>query len=444
MRAIVAALAMLLDAVVAGADPQWVRTLGVDDGFCEFGVSSVEQTADGGYVLAGWVEGCPTVDRDAWIAKLDTNGTLLWQKSYGGNADDEATVVRRTPDGGFLLAGVTKSFADPDGDFWCVRLDANGKVKWQKSYGGKNEEWLYSAEQTSDGGFILVGRAEDVTPATGQDAWCVRINSTGGLVWERSNGGIYPDAAFSVVQVADGGFAFVGWSDTAEATGMDAWLAKINSSGTLEWVKSYDGGTDHDDGFYALRPADDGGYLAAGFTRRLFSTDGGAWFLRLDSAGALLWQKRIGKTLDRLRAVRETSDGFIMAGTTSSYGSGYDEDFTGIKIDKLGNILWARRYGGTWDEGASAVQPTSDGGFILAGVSPSFTGGDDQGLAIRTSASGTISSCTKFAKSFSRRPATPVTTIWDTTFVTALVKPTVKGTKAKTATATAVTATPCK
>ena len=184
---------------------------------------SVRQTTDGGYIIAGMSNstngdvsgnhGNP----DYWLVKLDTNGNLQWQKSYGGSAADAASSVRQTSDGGYIIAGQSESNdGDVSGnhgyiDYWIVKTDSNGNLQWQKSFGGSGEDSAYYIEQSNDSGYIIVGSTEsyngDVTGFHGgyEDYWIVKTDNNGILQWEKCLGGSDSDIASSIQQTLDSG-----------------------------------------------------------------------------------------------------------------------------------------------------------------------------------------------------------------------------------------------
>ncbi len=118
---------------------------------------SIQQTSDGGYIVAGYTESFGAGDFDAWVIKLDAKGNVQWQKTYGGKDDDEAYSIQQTSDGGYIVAGYTYPLCASDWDAWVIKLDARGNVQWQKTYGGKDDDEAYSIQQTSDGGYIVAG-----------------------------------------------------------------------------------------------------------------------------------------------------------------------------------------------------------------------------------------------------------------------------------------------
>jgi hypothetical protein len=336
------------------------------------------------------------------LGTLPAQPTIEWQKCLGGSGVDEARGICTTQDGGYVVTGKTLSNnGDVIGnhgvsDFWVVKLNGLGVIQWQKALGGSNHDRSYSIEQTNDDGYIIAGHTAsnngDVSGLHGDlDCWVVKLDSIGVLQWQKALGGSGWDEAWSIRQTSDGGYILAGRStsvdgDVTENHGaFDFWLVKLNSLGAIEWQKSLGGSMD--DIAYAVRQTIDGGYIVTGESE---STDGDAtglhgstdyWVVKLSSTGALEWQKMLGSTsLDRPNDVYPTKDGGYIVAGVSSWNDG---DVTGnhggfdywvVKLNGLGEIEWQKSLGGSKEDYAQAIQQTNDGGYIIAGSSPSTDG----------------------------------------------------------------------
>ena len=386
--------------------------------------NAMQLTADGGYIVAGGTfsyDGDVTGNHklsqapptsDFWVVKLDGVGGLVWQKCLGGGSDESANSVQQTADGGYIVAGQARSV---DGDViglhggvvagtdaWVVKLNASGGLVWQKCLGGSSpygraHDSANAVQQTADGGYILAGyTASDNGDVTGYhggyDAWVVKLDASGGLVWQRCLGGTSYDMAQAVQQTADGGYILAGYTNSVDGdvAGIpthvgDIWIVKLNAAGGLVWQKCL-GGTKYD-GPSSMQLTADGGCIIAGNTE---SNDGDvtgnhgatdAWVVKLDAGGTLVWQRCLGgANADNPSLVRQTADGgYIVAGETRST----DGDFTGnrgladawvVKLNASGGLVWQKCLGGTNYDGANAVQQTADGGYILSGYTSSTDG----------------------------------------------------------------------
>jgi hypothetical protein len=326
---------------------------------------------------------------------------IEWQKTYGGPGTDYGYGVDATADGGYIVVGEAKlsggdvTTVNGDYDIWVTKLDAQGNLLWQKSYGGSGTEWAYIVKQTADGGYIVAGYTSsnngDVTTSHGgRDYWLFKIDSAGTMQWQKTYGGSGEDTLLSLQTTTDGGYLAVGSTksnngDVTENKGnSDVWVVKVNATGDMQWQKTY-GGYSEDKVQYAIQ-TNDGNYIIAGDT---FSTDGDVtgnhggtdgWVIKLDSTGNLIWQKCIGGTLnDFFSSVQQNSSGYLLVGGSSSFNSNTVEnlwlfDFYLVQLDENGNVLWEKNYGGTGSDTACHISPAADGGYLILGHTTSNDG----------------------------------------------------------------------
>lgn len=330
---------------------------------------------------------------DFWIVKLNSSGGIQWQKSLGGSSIEEANSIQQTNDGGYIVAGAAASSnGDVTGthgsfDYWVIKLDASGNIQWKKNYGGSIVEHAQSIQQTTDNGYIITGYTNsvngDITTAYGEeDFWIVKIDQNGNLQWQKSYGGSSKDYAYSIRQTAEGGYIAVGSTNSiiGGISYSNCLILKLNSSGNLEWQKSIGGS--HDDTATDIRQTPDGGYIVLGNSN---STDGDAagnftspniWLFKLNSTGTTIqWKKFLGGAGHDWGASLEiTSDGNFLIGGTTQNPTDFNDDFYVAKLDSNGSILWEKSLGGSaLDQMSSAIE-TVDGGFILAGKTESNDG----------------------------------------------------------------------
>ena len=257
---------------------EWQKSIG---GSTVEEAKSIEQTTDGGYIVAGYTtsnNGDVTGNHgnsDYWVVKLSATGTIQWQKTLGGTADDYAQSIQQATDGGYIIAGYTNSnngnVTGNHGnyDYWVVKLSAVGTIEWQKTLGGTQNEYAYSIQQTRDGGYIVAGYAAsidgDVTGVQGGfDYWVVKLNSTGTIEWQKTAGGSSADIAFSIRETSDGGYIIVGvtLSNDGDVSGYhggfgyDSWIVKLSGTGNIQWAKTL-GGT-NDDIIWSIKQTADG------------------------------------------------------------------------------------------------------------------------------------------------------------------------------------------
>jgi len=389
----------------ATGDVIWDKTFG---GIYSDGASSVRQTLDGGYIIAGNTDSSGptgTYPTNAWILRLDSSGNLLWDKTYGGTDGDWTSSIQETIDGGYIVSGWTYSKGAGSSDAWVFKLDSSGNLLWDKTYGGTFGEAASSIEQTSDEGYIVAGWTTS-KGAGSSDAWVFKLDSSGNLLWDKTYGGTDGDGADSIQQTSDGGYIVSGFTTSKGADSPDAWIFKLDSSGNLLWDKTY-GGTQYDRA-WSIQQTSDSGYIVAGYTNSKGAGSYDIWVLRLDSSGNLLWDKTYGGTNDDVfygtDSIQQTSDGgYIVAGWTYSKGAG-SHDIWVLKLDSTGNLIWDRTYGGINEDGATSVRQTSDGNFIVAGYTTSKGAGGFDAWVLKLAGEETLITLTSFtATPFTRK-----------------------------------------
>lgn len=393
---------------------EWEENLGGDT--TEKGLSIV-QTDDDGFVVAGRSNssngdvGGNKGAADVWIVKLDNSGTLQWERNFGGSDDDIAHSILQTSDNGFMVAAASYS-SDGDvggnnggGDLWLLKLDNSGALQWEKNFGSSGDERPRSIVRSGDGGFVIAGSSDssgvDVGGNNGgYDYWIVKVDSSGNLQWESNYGGAGTDFAFSVDRTADGGFVTVGYSDSADGDvgsnqgGADAWVVKVDSSGSFEWENNF-GGSDADRGRSVVRSSD-GGIAVLGEVASSDGDLGGSlagnndyWMLKLNENGVLQWEENYGGSdYDYATTIARTSDGgFVLGGGAGSQdgdvgGTNGLIDHWVLKIDNNGNIQWKNAFGDTYTDIAQSIVQTADGGYAEAGITQSSDGdvGGNNGL----------------------------------------------------------------
>ena len=350
---------------------QWQKALGgnnFDRANC------IEQTSDGGYIVAGYSNSTTgDINNnhggyDYWVVKLSSAGVMEWQKSYGGTGDEQAFGISQTIEGGYIVTGI--SFSNNGdvtgnhggGDSWNVKLNSAGTIEWQKTVGGTNKEWSYAIKQIPDGSYIVAGESNsnngDISGNHGDiDASIYKLSSTGTVVWQKSFGGTLFDYTYDIQQTTDGGYIAVGgtYSTNGDITSnhgnRDIWVIKLTPLGAIDWQKTY-GGSSYEHGS-TIRQTADGGYLVTGTTS---STDGDvvglhgptftdAWLIKISNFGLIQWQRPYGGTNAEsgYSGVGTIDGGYVFTSTVSSadgdattnYGN---SDFWVVKLgpDTLG------------------------------------------------------------------------------------------------------------
>ena len=390
----------------------WMKSFG---GSGEETLRAIIPTTDGGFAILGFsnsVDGDLTdktlAVNDYWLLKLDNLGNLQWSKTYGGSGDDRGQSLVQTSDGGYALTGFAMS-DDGDGsnnegfhDNWVIKLDAQGTIEWEKSFGFSGHDHSYDILQTADGGYYFIGflditsaRADGNTEKGGSltnhgvgEFWGTKIDKKGDLQWRGYFGGSNNDRAYSVVQSEDGGYVMAGASESEDFDitntrgSYDFWVIKNDENGNLVWQSSFGGsGIEISQD---IANTDDGGYVITGNT---FSNDidvsdnkgeSDIWLIKIDDEGDLVWQKTFGgSAFDAAESVSLSKDGgFIIVGNSKSTdkdasANAGENDIWLIKTDAEGNMVWQKTFGGmSLDYGFDAIE-TEDNAIILVGETTS-------------------------------------------------------------------------
>ncbi len=326
--------------------------------------ASIQQTNDGGYVVAGGTCGLDSYylyraeNYDAYILKLDSHGNIEWEKIYGGKRVDFIHSIQQTKDNGYICAGYTGSFDNPKkGESWhydayVLKLDSNGNLEWEKAYGGKLDDTASCIKQTKDGGYIVAGGTYRLDVA--YISYILKLDSNGNLEWEKAYGGSSGEL-LSIEQTISGYIA----------TG-DGWdILCIDLEGNLIWQKDYS--EEYVGSAKCIQQTKDGGYIVTGeilMDKKCYDI----CILKLDSNGNLEWEKAYGGNYcDSAYYIKQTKDdGYIVAGTLDIT----EEDRKGyagiLKLDSKGNLEWQIKLKGKGSS-ADCVLQTNDGGYIVAG-----------------------------------------------------------------------------
>ena len=370
-------------------------------------------TPDSGYLLVGYVSSPPNngdvIDdsngNDIWIVKLDKNGVMEWQKTYGGTLYEEPSSVALTPDSGFLISSnayskdgtVGKHYGSTDSsDIWILKLDKKGRIEWNKVIGGTGDDYVYQGIVTSGGEYIFAGWTTSVDGNIksihgGRDCLVFKLAKDGSLLWENTYGSERWDEANSIVEMPDSSYIFAGYTDSSSKLnvhhfgGYDYYVSRINKNGAIVWQKTF-GGSSLDCAISLCRNLDSTVSIL-GIT---FSEDGEVtgtrlggqldmWLIRLRDS-SLLWEKPYGSSsTDEVSTIVPTKDnGNIISG----YAGAGDGDVTNfhdfvdawiLKLDKNGRLDWESAYGGSLFDYASFVIPLNNQEYIFGG----FTGSTD-------------------------------------------------------------------
>ena len=357
--------------LATGPEEEWSSTFGGADDDRGY---SVQQTSDGGFIIVGLTKSFGAGEYDVYLVKTGASGNEEWSKTFGGSDWDWGSSVQQTSDGGFVIIGMTVSFGNGGRDIFLIKTNEVGNEQWSKTFGGAADDEGSSVLQTPDGGFVLVGMTASFGNG-GCDVYLIKTDESGNEQWSKTFGGVYDDRGSSIQQTADGGFIIAGEIEDSMGD-LDIYVIKTNSLGYHEWSETF-GGSDSD-WSSSIELTSDRGYIIAGVTTSFGTGADDVFLVKTDALGDEQWSRTFGGVgNDEGSSVHQTSDGgFIIAGVTTSFGSG-NRDVYLVKTDSSGNELWSTTFGGSdWDVGRS-MQQTADGGFIIVGSTASFSNSAD-------------------------------------------------------------------
>jgi hypothetical protein len=349
----------------------WARTYGA--GLDDF-AQGVVTCSDGGYAFVGSTRSYGAGGLDVLLVRTDPYGHALWNRTYGGSLDEEGVHIVELADGGFLVAGFTRSFGAGGLDAWLIRTNASGDVLWNSTYGGSLDDAAYEAVPCRSGGFVLTGFTSSFGTAGSEDVWVVRTDDMGIASWNRTYGGAQDDACWSIAECSAGGFILGGTTKSQGAGDMDFLLVRTNETGEQVWNQTW-GGPLEDWGVCALE-CKAGGFALAGSTYSFGAGNRDGWLIRTDANGQQLWNRTYGGPVkDSINAVIEcSSGGFALAGDTYTYGAG-GSDMWLVRTGADGVEAWNEAAGGGLNDYGRAVAEGRDGRLTVAGIAYSFGAG---------------------------------------------------------------------
>jgi hypothetical protein len=326
-------------------------------------------TGDGGYLIAGMTNNSDPADCDAYIIKTDNNGIMQWDKTFGGAKPDYPYSMIETTDGNFMIVGFSYSFGSGDEDIYLLKIDPSGAKIFEKKLGGTGNDEAREIVKTNDGNYVIVGTSTSFSGS--QDAFLIKIDNSGTELWRKTYGGSGLEFGNGVALCADGGFIVTGRTGGSSSAGGQAYLVRTDASGNMTWSNSY--GTALDDEGVAVVSNADGSYVMV-VRDSTAASDIDVHVLKADAGGAKTWEKSYGGVFkDTPKRIRATNDGGYIVGAISRSFGWANPDMWLLKLDTGGDTLWSRHFGGSGHEHCHDIKQSSDGGYLAVGHSRSYS-----------------------------------------------------------------------
>lgn len=347
---------------------------------------AIREFPDGSLYLAGFRDNGPKGGYDFSLSKLDSTGNLIWTNYFGTAQDDNCLSMTKSRDGNLLLVGETQS-VNNGLDGFIIKIDPAGNEIWRKFISTALNESLRSISETADSGFVMSGYQNDALGSN--DSWFVKIDKTGEVVWDQAYGGSDTEYADGIEELPNGRLIATGDTKSSGNGGYDVQLFYMDDAGIPVWDMTY--GDQFQNGCQGVKILSDGTFLSYGETEIFQNSPYEIYLEKIDSTGASKWRKTFGGNgTDAAFSVAELNDGSLMlTGYTNSVVSG-PLSLAVAKADTGGNMIWLRSYGGPGIDIGYDIQPSSRGGFIIAGRI--FEDDSDQYFVLHVNNEGLISS----------------------------------------------------
>jgi len=366
-----------------GAICTWEEVIG---GRLDDEAHAVVEMPDGGYAFAGHTRSHGMLNRDAWIVRLNASGEVVWQQVIGGPLTEKVFGITATEDGHVVIGGKTYSVGRGGSDAMIARFDTEGELLWQKSYGGAYNDGVRAIQPVRGGGFVVAGTRGGPDD---DDVWLITLDDNGDKRWERTYGTAGEDGAVSITQTADGGFAVAGYSQRPGLSSFDNWVIRLNQSGNVLWQRhfargNFSAGT-------AVSAAPEGGLFVTGISQQRTPRDSQSWVIRLSRDGETVWKQLSANAgSNEAWGAASTPDGGLIVVSAARYDGLGESDARLVRFSSDGTIVWSRILGGqTWTR-PTAVITTRDGGIIVTGYTTGRGAGYQDVWVVRLDGDGRL------------------------------------------------------
>ncbi|MBK9097587.1 MAG: T9SS type A sorting domain-containing protein [bacterium] len=337
--------------------------------------------------LIGWIIGT-----DGVILYTDNGGLPgvqnFYEKTFGGYNSERGIVMDKTNDGGIIIGGSTESF-NASQDMYVIKLDSLAFIEWSKVYNSPGMiDRIHGIKQIPAGGYYLSGYIEGGYGFL--DQIMMKIDASGNIIWAKNFGGQEADELRQLSITSDGGMVAAGYNASFGVGAKEVQVLKLSSNGNIEWAKTY--GTPYEDFNLSIIVSSDGNFVLAGAVDITGSYGIRPTLIKMDPLGNIIWAKYYsGYNEDWGRDLVETPDGgYLIVGITTSFSVGFSNDIYLIKTDSMGNVLWAKSYGGPGEDIAYGAELTHDGKYIIVGHTTSSGFGGYDGLLMKVDSDGNL------------------------------------------------------
>jgi hypothetical protein len=352
----------------------------------------IQQTSDKGYFIVGTIWHDNNQSSDIWSIKTDEQGNIIWNRSLSRNVQDYGYSGRQTIDGGYIIVGKTRNEINSSFDILLVKITENGTMEWNLTFGDENNESGNYIEQTKDGGYIIIGSTISSFNRIG-NIWLIKTDQIGNLEWDRTFNRSNMDIGISLKQTSDNGYILLGRTDEneSEINFQNAWFIKIDNDGNILWNITLNKDNNSNLIINSIQITKNNNYIITGSIENIYGDKCQIYLAKIEKSGIVQWEK-IYKGYDATGyCVQPTIDkGYIIVGTT--YSKAWDNyNIILLKTDRNGLIQWRKDFDkGNYDCGRY-IQQTSDDGYILTGETYSFNGKTSDVWIIKTDNEGNIS-----------------------------------------------------
>ena len=365
----------------------------------DYGLNAAPSPYDGGIIVVGQRSEQIGTQSDLWAIKTDSNGIMEWEKFFGGGNNDVGYDAVATSDGGFLFVGYSWSFGNKQ-EVYAIKTDFNGNTLWEKTYGGSMWDIGNAVIEVDDGGYLIAGHSNSPQFSSGNtDIFLIKLDTNGNVLWQKSFGNLaYPNHewAYDIIQISDGGFILVGARDRYNEGSLNGLILRLNSEGDIIWEKELLDNNQIKETIFSVSQSISGHlYLCSSQNtiedKNLYE----AKITKMDLAGNIDWQRTFktnGREYHQYRATTTTSNEIIFVGSTfQELSTGLKEDAFMTKIDPKGNILWSRPYGGAdEDDWGWSLFETGESNLVFVGSTKSFGSSLFDIFLVGTNADGVI------------------------------------------------------